>query len=93
MLDRGVNILNGTAIFVPRPGGGLQRACYSGHKRKHAAKFREVLTPDGRFSHLFGPSEGRRHDMNLNYESGLDAFSPHALLIIRSQYYIYGDAA
>jgi len=31
-LDRCVGFIDGTALFVSRPGGGLQRACYSGHK-------------------------------------------------------------
>jgi len=92
-LDRCVGFVDGTAIFISRPGGGLQRACYSGHKRHHAVKFQNVLIPDGLFSHLFGPWEGRRHDMTLYYESGLDVVLPDALMIGGSQNYIYGDAA
>jgi len=92
-LDRCVGFVDGTAIFISRPGGGLQRACYTGHKRHHAVKFQNVLTPDGLFFHLFGPWEGRRHDMTLYYESGLDVVLPDALMIGCSQYYIYGDAA
>ena len=92
-LDRCVGFINGTAIFIARPGGGLQRACYSGRKRKHAVKFQSVLTPVGLVFHLFGPWEGRRHDMTLYFESGLDAVLPHALVISGVQYYIYGHAA
>ena len=33
-LDQCVGFIDGTAIFIARPGGGLQRACYSGHERK-----------------------------------------------------------
>jgi len=72
-LDRCVGFIDGTAIFIARPRGGLQRACYSGYKRKHAVKFQSVLTPDGLIFHLFGPWEGRRHDMTLYFESGFDA--------------------
>ena len=92
-LDRCVGFIDGTAIFIARPGGGLQRACYSGHKRKHALKFQNVLTPDGLFFHLFGPFEGRRHDMTLYHESGLDALLSSALVVDGNQYYLYGDAA
>jgi len=92
-LDRCVGFIDGTAIFIARPGGGLQRACNSGHKRKHAVKFQSVLTPDGLIFLLFGPWEGRRHDMTLYFESGLDAVLPHALVISGVQYYSYGDAA
>jgi len=54
-LDRCAGFIDGTAIFIARPGGGLQQACYSGHERKHAVKFQSVLTPDGLTFHLFGP--------------------------------------
>jgi len=45
-----VGFIDGTAIRVVRPGGGLQRACYSGHKRCHAIKFQSICAPDGLFS-------------------------------------------
>jgi len=92
-LDRWVGFIDGTTIFVARPGGGYQRACYSGHKRKHAIKFQSVLTPDGLLFNLFGPWEGRRHDMTLYHESGLDDILPDALIINGEQHYLYGDAA
>ena len=87
-LDRCVGFIDGTALFVSRPGGGLQRACYSGHKRKHALKFQNLLTPDGLFFHLFGPVEGRRHDMTLYHESGMDATLADALIVGGEQYYL-----
>jgi len=68
-LDRCVGFVDGTALFVSRSGGGLQRVCYSGHKRRHAVKFLNVLNPDGLFFYLFGPWEGRRHDMTLYHNS------------------------
>lgn len=39
-----VGFIDGTASFVSRPCGGLQRACYNGHKRKHAVNLQSVLT-------------------------------------------------
>lgn len=85
-LDKCVGFIDGTAIFVARPGGGLQRACNSGHKRRHALKFQGVLTPDGLFVHLFGPLEGRRHDMTMYYRSGLDELLPDALVVDGTQH-------
>jgi len=60
-----VGFIDDTAIHVARPGGGLQRACYSGHKRRRVHKFQSVTTPDGLFFHMYCPHEGRRHDMVL----------------------------
>lgn len=92
-LDRCVSFIDGTAIAVARPGGGLQSACYSGHKRRHVLKFQNVLTPDGLFFYLFGPVEGRRHDMTLYYESGLEDTLATELMVEGEQFYLYGDAA
>ena len=92
-LDKCVGFVDGTALFVSRPGGGLKRVCYSGHKRRHAVKFLNVLTPDGLFFYLFGPWEGRRHDMTLYHKSGLDDVLPDALVVDGEQHYLYGDAA
>jgi len=88
-----VCFIDGTAIRIARPGGGLQRACYSGHKRCHAIKFQSICTPDGPLFHLYGPVEGRRHDMFLYHESGIDAHLQATLLIDDTQYCIYGDSA
>jgi len=92
-LDKCVGFIDGTTIFVSRPGRGFQRACYSGHKRRHAIKFQSVITPDGLIAHLLCPWEGHRHDMTLYHESGLDAVLSDALVIQGVQHYIYGDAA
>eukprot|EP00170_Pyropia_yezoensis_P001992 contig_8490_g1996 len=69
------------------------RACYSGHKRKHAVKFQNVLMPDGLFFHMYGPLKGRRHDMTLYHESQLDETLSEALTIDRHLFHPYGDAA
>jgi len=63
--DKVVGFIDGTGILVARPGGGLQRCMYSGHKRDHVMKFQSVVTPDGLLFHLYGPVEGRRHDMTM----------------------------
>jgi len=87
-LDRCVGFIDGTTIFVARPGGGYQRACYSGHKRKHSIKFQSVLTPDGLLFKFSGPWERRRHDMTLFHESGLDDILPNALIINGEQHHL-----
>jgi len=92
-LDKCVVFVDGTALFVSRPGGGLQRICYSGNKRRHAVKFLNVWTPDGQFFYLFGPWEGRRHDMTMYHQSGLDDVLPDVLVVDGEQHYLYGDAA
>jgi hypothetical protein len=38
---------------------------------KPGLKWQVLTTPDGMLFHLFGPFEGRRHDMHLYAESGL----------------------
>jgi len=93
MLQKYVGFFDGTLIRIARPGHGLQRVCYSGHKRCHAIKFQSICTPDGLLFHLFGPVEGRRHDMLLYHESGIDAQIEATLLIDETQFFIYGDSA
>lgn len=51
------------------------------------------MTPDGLIFYLYGPIEGRRHDMTLYHESGLDAILASDLLIQGQRYYVYGDTA
>jgi nuclease HARBI1 len=70
----------------------MQRATYSGHKRRPGLKWQMITTPDGILFHVFGPFEGRRHDMHLYSESGLDGILGDRLLIEGVQYYIYGDS-
>ena len=62
--------IDGTARPICRPTRN-QRLYYSGHKRYHALKFQRVLTPDGMIAQLYGPVEGRRHDMFLVRDSGI----------------------
>ena len=48
----------------------LQRAFYSGHKRHHGMKFHAVTAPNGLFW-LYGPEDGRRHDLTLFQNANL----------------------
>jgi hypothetical protein len=48
--------------------------------------------PDDVLFHIFGPYEGRRHDMHLYSQSGLDAILSERQLIDRVQHHIYGDS-
>jgi hypothetical protein len=59
---------------MSRPGGdgSIQRSAYSGHKRFHCFSYQTVATPDGLIIHLYGPVEGRRHDLTLYRASGMD---------------------
>jgi DDE superfamily endonuclease len=51
------------------------------------------LAPDGLILHLFGPIEGRRHDMTLYRESNIDDALQTSMEISGTQYYLYGDPA
>jgi nuclease HARBI1 len=92
-LDSVVGFIDGTAIAISRPSGARQRARYSGHKRKHSLKFQAISAPDGLVLHLSGPMEGRRHDMLLYNESGIDQVLKPSLSISGRPYYEYGDVA
>ena len=50
----------------------MDRATYNGHKKRNCMKFQGVSLPDGLIVNLYGPVEGRRHDMVLFRESGLE---------------------
>ena len=40
-----------------------QRALFNGHKRIHAIKFQSVVTPNGLIANLYGPVEGKKHEL------------------------------
>ena len=67
----------------------IQRAAYSGHKRHHGLKFQSVVLPDGMIAQMFGPVEGRRHDITLLHLSGL----AQRMQLLPPDAYIYGDQA
>jgi DDE superfamily endonuclease len=81
-----VGFIDGTLIEIARPPSFMQRATYSGHERRPGLKWQMITTPDGMLFHIFGPFEGRRHDMHLYSESGLDSILVERLLIEGVQY-------
>ena len=44
---------------------------YNGHKKAHALKFQSVVTPNGLIANMFGPMEGKCHDVKMLTTSGL----------------------
>jgi DDE superfamily endonuclease len=70
-----LGFIDGTLIEIARLPGLMQRAMYSGHKRRPGLKWQVVTTPDGMLFHVFGPFEGRRHDMDLYAGSGICSIS------------------
>lgn len=92
-LDSAVGFIDGTNLYIARPAGLLQRSTYNGHKRRNCLKMQAVSTPDGLVYHMFGPEEGRRHDMTLFRRSGIEEHLASSLLVGGRQFYIYGDPA
>ncbi|OWY97970.1 hypothetical protein PHMEG_00031380 [Phytophthora megakarya] len=84
--------IDGTVRKICRPGHSTeQQAMYNGHKRSHAVKYQAITTPDGMIVHMFGPAEGRAHDLTLLEDSGVET------IIEEDQrfrgYLLYGDPA
>lgn len=94
-LDRCVGFIDCTKIRMERPGGinGLQRSCYSGHKRMCCLSYQTITTPDGLIFSLYGPEVGRRHDITLLRGSGINEALEACLIIEEEQYYVFGDDA
>ena len=69
----------------------LQRAFYSGHKRHHGMKFHTVTAPNGLFW-LYGPEDGRRHDLTLFQNANLFHLITR-LSFMGVRYMMYGDSA
>jgi len=92
-LDSCIAFIDGTNLYIARPKGREQRATYSGHKRRNCVKFQAISLPDGLIFNIFGPVEGRRHDMTLYRRSNIAADLERSLLIGGRQFYIYGDPA
>jgi nuclease HARBI1 len=87
-----VALIDGTLVEITRPSGIQQRATHSGHNRRSGLKWQVITTPDGLLFHIFGPFEGRRHDMHLFTQSGLDEFLREELSIDAVQHYVFGDS-
>jgi hypothetical protein len=90
-LDSVFGIIDGTGVEIASPSGTSQRASYRGHKRQNCLKFQAISAPDELLLHLFGPVEGRRHDMFLYNESRLDNVLMSSMFIAERKYYLYGD--
>jgi hypothetical protein len=73
--------------------GTRQRVTHSSHKRHNCLKFQAISAPDGLVLPLFGPVEGRRHDMLLYKRSGIDDGLRSSLVVSNRQYYLYRDTA
>jgi nuclease HARBI1 len=48
--------------------------------------------PNGMIFNIFGPWEGRRHDMTLFRASGIGENLSNGLIINSQQYYLYADS-
>lgn len=52
-----------------------------------------MTTPEGLIFSMYGPEEGRRHDLTLLKKSGWNDTLQEALFIDDEYYYIYGESA
>lgn len=94
-LDSCFGFMDCTKLEMSRPGGdgAMQRSCYSGHKRFHCLVYQSITTPDGLIFHMYGPEVGRRHDMTLYQDSGIDLILQQHMVMDGRQFYLYADAA
>ncbi|KAF0729938.1 hypothetical protein Ae201684P_014315 [Aphanomyces euteiches] len=84
--------IDGTVRACSRPlNSAAQRSVYNGHKRKHSLKFQTLVTPDGIIVHVFGPVEGRRHDLTILRRSKLETALKNDQRF--RGYIIFGDPA
>lgn len=85
--------IDGTIRPVARPTWG-QEAIYNGWKRVHCLKYQALVCPDGIIPHLYGPVEGRLHDLTVYNESRLSQIlEQHANAPDGTPLQIYGDSA
>ena len=86
-----IGFIDGTAIVISRPRGNrMQSVVYSCHKRKHALKYKTIVTP--RWCHstcvwTFGRATSR---LDSVLRSGMDENLCAVLSIDGKQYCIYG---
>ncbi|ETI30432.1 hypothetical protein F443_22444 [Phytophthora nicotianae P1569] len=84
--------IDGTLRRICRPlDSAEQQSMFNGHKRCHGIKYQSVTTPDGMIAHLFGPIEGRLHDLTLLEASGLESTIQNDQRF--HGYLLYGDPA
>lgn len=92
-LNNCVGFIDVTNLYIARPKGTMQRATYNGHKRRNCLKMQAISLPDGLIYHLFGPVDGRRHDITVLRRSNLEEHVQQSLLVDEKQYCLYGDPA
>ena len=93
--DSCVGFVDGERIGISCPGrnGTLQRSCYSGRKSFHFLMYQTLTTPYELIFAIYGPSEGRRHDVTLLRSSGWSSTLEQNLHIEGRQDYLYEDSA
>ena len=85
--------VDGTVRPIARP-SLHQEVAFNGHHRIHGLKFQSLMTPIGLHAHMWGPLEGRRHDVIMLRESGLLNQLENLPLAENGQpFVIYGDPA
>ena len=77
----------------PEGRGSNQRANYNGHNRFHCFSYQTITLPGGLVFSVFGPEDGRRHDITLYSKSGMDEKLSNCLLVDGVKYCMYGDPA
>ena len=64
--------IDGTSRKIARPVLN-ERHSYSGYKRAHCQNYQGIITPDGVIVQCAGPWVGSKNDLNMLFESGLEA--------------------
>jgi hypothetical protein len=70
----------------------IQRAFYTGRKKKHALKVLTFCLPNGLTAAIYGPTSARRHDVTLLAWSGIDPFLTQIQYGHGNVYAFYGDS-
>jgi len=84
--------IDGTLRYVCKP-QVMQRASYSGYKKRHAQKYQSVTTPDGLCVSLMGAEGGNRNDSLILTDSGLIQRLQPLIHQNGERFYMYGDSA
>lgn len=87
--------MNCTKILITRPGGpnGNQGLCYNEHKCRPCLLHLTVTAVDELILYVYRPSVGRRIDMTLYWQSGLDQKLQQKSPVSVTQHDVYGDPA
>jgi DDE superfamily endonuclease len=88
-----MDFIDGTKTEIARPPGVVQRAKYSDHKTVNCLKYQLNSAHDCLALHYAGPVEGRRHDMAIFSESGIEEDLAASLHIDGILYCICRDSA